>query len=155
MTLYKESDMDYPYSEAERLWNYQVIQTDIVKRIDSNFGPDQHIKNWFRSPDASEFKRPERPRAYYKRLARRIIYELTWSTEEWQQPDKNLIPLGHEWMLEKLYYLKEGGYRFKSGREYIFLMAIAKDAGVWPAPKWWRVKRRLQAANKFSTHHSD
>jgi len=47
-----------------------------------------------------------------------------------------------DWLLREIYTVSKGTcYRN-------FLVAIAKDAGVWPSPKWWRVTRRLLGDNR-------
>lgn len=39
-------------------------------------------------------------------------------------------------------------------RELDFLIAVARDLGLWPEPKWWRVVRRMGHTMKFLTPRS-
>lgn len=89
---------------------------------------------------------------WYRKNARAILRQL-----EPDDMDSHLFssPLGYmgEWLLLKLYAPVRGRSinASYSTPEYNFLLAIAKDAGVWPAPKWWRAKKRLVQSTRHST----
>lgn len=96
-------------------------------------------------------KRSRMPYRYYRKYSLRVLSEICGYTEAYVQfycSDGRLDPR-KEWVLERM-DSHDYQHSFGHNSEYTFLEALAKDAGVWPAPKWWRVKRRLLAATQQS-----
>lgn len=113
----------------------------IMDRIDRTFGP---TAKWYR-PGPIIRKREKKPLAFWRNHAREILGEITGNPYLGflsGRPGK----LDHrvEWLYENILISKWGS------RQRQFLVAIGKDAGVYPPPKWWKVTRRLQGKAIFS-----
>ncbi len=97
----------------------------------------------------SGFKRPERPRGHYRKHSLTILQQLTGSEGiEFLERAKSGFDRRYEWLLKKI---SERGSPSFLNYEIMFLQAIAKDAGVLPAPKWWTVTRRLKGLENLSS----
>lgn len=126
-----------PYSESARLYELAGQNSKIQDRID-------RITGVIKTPRESiaKFKRPKRPNNYYRKLAFKIFDEVCGVGIPWMwftSPGK--LDWRQEWVLNQIYLIEHD----KANRKkYYFLRTVAKDAGVWPPPKWWRVKRIMQ-----------
>lgn len=131
-----------PYSEAKRFYiegNFQ--RYEVADRINQITGV---YRIAYIPAKPVGWKRQKMPQGYYYKLSMKILGEITgipWLG--FSYPKSGRLDERHEWILVRIL-----GISRKQHPERKFLEAIAKDAGVWPAPKWWLVTRRLQGANR-------
>lgn len=122
---------------------YGDIDSEVKDRIDQLFG-----LGWHKFITDIPVKRPrgKHPRGFYKRNAFAILSQITGGKAYSTGPYDSGIDPKIEWLWEKIYDEREFGGTHSN--KYTWYMAIAKDAGVWPPPKWYQVTRRLRGLSK-------
>lgn len=123
----------------------------VLHRIDTVCGPLQNYTYYSgeRSRRAKAKKRTKMEYGYYRKYALRVLSELSGFTEA-DRLWAGILDPRKQWVLRRL-ESSPYQYSFQENSEVAFLQALAKDAGVWPPPKWWRVMRRLNAATQHSS----
>jgi hypothetical protein len=123
-----------------------LLETDDFRKTDIQDRIDRVIRGegWRIHPSSiTNFARPKRKRGWYRLNSLTILQIITCSEGiDFLVPASEGLDRRYVWLLEKIYsQIACGTY------ELMFLQAIAKDAGVLPAPKWWKVTRRLLGRN--------
>jgi len=118
---------------------YFLEPPTLAQIIDCRFGP--YAK--FALPVNPPRPRGPKPHGYWKRNSWRILRELLHDVAEYEwnlwfrNPSDKLLPLSRE----QLWILWETSQCL--GRSKKFQIAMLKDLGLYPAPKWHRVRMRL------------
>lgn len=130
----------YRYSESSRLDRASYYVNSVLKNIYLATGI------W---PAPSRPSRKVGRRRSKRRLALQILNELHGvrptlsldTTSICVRPGK--LDARLEWLLFEIYSPRN------DNRGKNFLITVAKDAGVWPPPEWWRVTRILLGDKRF------
>lgn len=138
------SDTHFPYSEA-----WQLIRND--SRVNGTLYKIQKIFEDIPWSCRSLRQKPRETgrRSRKREWALRALNSLCGWPDEFLLDAPALcmktykIDQRVKWLLEALCSAHPGSY------ERNFLMAVAKDAGVWPPPDWWRVTRILLGDKRF------
>lgn len=135
------------YSEKYEMRNRPRVVGGVADQIDYLLCPAARPTEMILArPAPKGWKRPPITRSRRRELAFSIAGQLSGFDWVLYDPTPLIVP-GKldprlDWLLREIYTVSKGTcYRN-------FLVAIAKDAGVWPSPKWWRVTRRLLGDNR-------
>jgi len=82
--------------------------------------------------------RTKMPRGYWKQRAHDILLDIV---PHYVTPKNLPFPRAYLWLLDNI---PPGS----SGVDNNFKVALAKDLGIYPPPKWYQVRRRLLTAGK-------